>query len=229
MRVLTGRAGTIAADHAVTNSLLTAPVEPTVRVWQPYRHVAFGPRDAWTDGYDRACAIAEEQGYPVRERSVGGRAVAYTGTTICFALVDTVADERAGVTDRYDRLVDQLLVALDALGVDAARGEPAGAFCPGSHSLSASGKLVGLAQRVRRQAALTAGILVPRDRDALVAVLEPLYAALSIPFDPDAVGSVRRAGSDADPATIRQAVEDALVAGHQPDPAAVERVHVSAV
>jgi len=227
MRVLYGRASSLAADHAVTDSLLSESTEPAIRVWHPYRHVAFGPRDVRADGYEQACDAARALAYEIRERSVGGRAVAYTGTTVCFAHVDTVSDERAGLTDRYERIIDQLWLALDAVGVDADRGEPKGAFCPGSHSLSATGKLVGCAQRVRRNAALTAGVVVPCDRAALIDVLEPVYTHLDVPFDPDAVGSVRRAGSSASPEEVRTAVEEALVAGTAGNPSAIERERVS--
>jgi octanoyl-[GcvH]:protein N-octanoyltransferase len=228
MRVFRGRASSIERDRAITDSLLSDPEEPAIRVWQPHRHVAFGPRDVRTDGYSQAAAAARERGYETIERSVGGRAVAYTGRTICFLHVDTVDDTRKGLTDRYDRIVDQLWLALDAVGIDADRGEPDAAFCPGSHSLSATGKLVGVAQRVRRNAALTAGIVIPRDRAELIDVLEPVYTHLQIPFDPDAVGSVRHAGSSASPEDVRQAVEEALVAGVSADPSAIRREPVSA-
>ncbi len=229
MRVLHGRASSIAADHAITDALLSKPTEPAIRVWQPHRHVAFGPRDVRADGYAQACDAARDGGYEIHERSVGGRAVAYTGTTVCFAHVDTVVDERTGLTDRYDRVVDRLWLALAAVGVDADRGEPDAAFCPGSHSLSARGKLVGVAQRIRRNAALTAGIVVPCDRDDLIEVLGPVYAHLDLPFDPNAVGSVRRAGSSAAPGEVRQAVEAALIAKDSAPPSDVNRVHVSEV
>ncbi|ELY98389.1 lipoyl protein ligase domain-containing protein [Natrialba aegyptia] len=226
MRVLRGRASTIERDHAVTQSLLSEPIETAVRVWRPLRHVAFGPRDVREDRYERACETARKLGYGTYERSVGGRAVAYTGTTICFAHIDTVADQRAGLTGRYERILDRLRIALDAVDVAAERGEPEAAFCPGTHSLSAGGKLVGIAQRVRQNAALTAGIVVPRDRDELIAVLEPIYAELDIPFDPDAMGSIRQAGSEASPERVRQAIEDALVTGSERDATQIQRERV---
>jgi len=228
MRVLSGRADTVAADHALTRSLLDAPVQPTVRVWRPARHVAFGPRDVRAAGYERAREVAWQRGYAVHERSTGGRAVAYTGTTICFAHVDTVADERVGLTDRYDRVTECLSTALTRVGVDIEHGEPADAFCPGSYSLSAGGKLAGVAQRIRQNAALTAGIVIPRDRDELASILNPVYQALDIPFDPDTVGSVRRAGSDATPETLREAITDALVAGFHSGQSSVQHETVTA-
>jgi len=228
MRVLRGRASSSAADRAVTTSLLSEPIEPAVRVWFPHRHLAFGPRDVRADGYDDACAVAEDQGFEVYERDVGGRAVAYTGTTICFAHVDRLEDERTGLTERYDQVLGRIKDALATVGVDAEVGEPEAAFCPGTHSLSCRGKLVGLAQRARRNVALTAGLVVPRDRQELIEVLGPVYAALDIPFDPAAVGSVRRAGGTDDPEAVRQAVEDALVTGADADSTAVEYEDVEA-
>lgn len=228
MRVLRGRASSIERDRAITDSLLSDPRDSAIRVWHPHRHVAFGPRDVRAEGYPRAAEAAKDLHYEPVERSVGGRAVAYTGTTVSFVHVDTVRNKRAGLTDRYDRIADQLRLALDAVGIDADRGEPDAAFCPGSHSLSAEGKIVGLAQRVRRNAALTAGIVIPCDREELVDILEPVYAHLQIPFDPDAVGSVRHAGSSASPGDVRSAVEEALVSGNSTTPSEIRREHVSA-
>jgi len=94
--------------------------------------------------------------------------------------------------------------ALATAGVEASEGEPPDSFCPGAHSLQADGKVVGLAQRVRQDVALTAGVVIVRDRDAITAVLDPVYEALGVPFAPDSVGSVARAGGDA------AAVVDAL-------------------
>lgn len=220
MRVLRGRAGTVEADRDVTRSLLEdardeAGGVTTVRVWRPHRQVAFGRRDAASDGYERARNLATEHGFPPHERGVGGRAVAYTGDTVAFARVEPIADPRTGIGERYRRVTTDLHVALGRLGVHARTGEPNGAFCPGSHSLQASGKVVGIAQRVRRGAALTAGIVVTRDHEALAGVLERVYEALGVQFVPDAVGSIARAGANGDPETVVRTVESALVGNEE--------------
>lgn len=214
MRVLRGRAPTIDADRAAVAGMLdrvAATGEPAVRVWRPHRQVAFGRRDVRAAGYERAAAAARERGFPPAERSVGGHAVAYAGTTVAFARVTPLADVREGLDARYEAAVADVRAALSALGVDAEWGEPPDSFCPGGHSLQRDGKLAGVAQRVRTGAALTAGVVVPRDHDALAAVLEPVYAALDVPFDPSSVGSVERAGGDGDPDAVVAALEDALV------------------
>lgn len=232
MHVFRGRAGTIEADRDVSRRLLSVAGdgEPAVRAWLPHRQVAFGRRDARREGYDAAREAAREHGFPPVERSVGGRAVAYDGeTTVAFARAEPIDDFREGTDERYDRLTAALERALDGFGLEIDRGEPDDAFCPGAHSLSAIDaqgrrrKLVGIAQRVQREAALVAGILLVANRDELARALADVYEALAVPLEPSTVGSVRAAGGPGDPDRIRNAVEAVLV-GDDHGPIAVEDV-----
>lgn len=214
MRIVEGRADDIDADRARTRRLFERTEEtgePAVRAWTPHRQVAFGRRDAREDGYEDAKHAAADHDFPAVERQVGGRAVAYTGTTVAFARAEPVTD---GITGRYDRATADLQVAFKRLGVDARPGEPPDSFCPGSHSLQAGGKIAGLAQRVTGDAALIAGIVLTRDADEIAAVLDPVYTALDVPFDTKSVGSVERAGGESDPETVARAIEGALVEGY---------------
>lgn len=212
MHVFRGRGPTPAADHSLSADLFEVAAErglPAVRVWYPPRQVAFGRRDRNAPGYERARAVASRRGYPPTERRVGGHAVAFTGNTLAFAFVRPTENLRTGIGERYESALDDLAVALEACGVAPDRGEPPDSFCPGSHSLSADGKLAGLAQRVRADVASVAGVVIASDEDALAAVLDPVYDALEVSFDPNSVGSV--AGAGGDPTALRAAVEDALV------------------
>lgn len=214
MRVVRGSYDDPEVDRAATHRLVErvrTSGDPTLRVWTPPRQVAFGLRDAGEDGYERAREAAKRRGYPPVERDAGGRAVAYTGSTVAFALAKSVADERRGIGSRYDDVTDALRAALAALGVDASAGEPSASFCPGSHSLQAAGKIAGLAQRVRSDVALVGGVIVTRDHDAIAAVLQPVYDALGLSFDPDSVGSVERAGGDGRPDAVVEAIVEWLV------------------
>lgn len=240
MRVFRGRGPTIEADRAASARLLEVATggERAVRVWTPHRQLAFGRRDRRRDGYDRARAAAREAGFPPVERDVGGRAVAYDGeTTVAFARAEPIEDFRRGTDERYERLTDDLERALAGLpGLDRerlVRDEPADAFCPGSHSLStassggadstALAKVAGIAQRIRQDAAIAAGILHVDGRESLAAVLESVYGALGVPFDPDSVGSIAAAGGPTDPDVVRGALEAALVGDADPsvEPVAV--------
>jgi octanoyl-[GcvH]:protein N-octanoyltransferase len=215
MRVMRGRAGTLAADRERSRELVASvreAGEPGLRVWRPPPHVSFGRRDAAADGYAEARRLAEGRGYPTLERSVGGRPVAFTGETVAVVYAVPRDDTTLAVAERYDRVVDALQTGFETLDVTVEHGEPECAFCPGTHSLTVpegplSGKVAGVAQRVRQDVALVAGIALTAGRDPFLDVLEPVYDALAIPLDPDAVGSLSTAGS---PGTIADAVADAL-------------------
>lgn len=185
--------------------------DPGVRVWYPPRHVAFGRRDRAADGYERARQAAADHGYPPTERVTGGRAVAFTGDVLAVLRAEPADPADPAIDERYERLLTDVESALEQLGVDADRGEPPKAFCPGTRSLRADGKIAGLAQRVRAEAAVAAGAVVVRDAAAVAGVLEPVYDALGVPFEPSSVGSLAAAGADADGEEVRRTVEDVLV------------------
>ncbi|ELZ53446.1 MULTISPECIES: lipoate--protein ligase family protein [Halorubrum] len=232
MRVYRGEFATPAADRAPTAEMLASAAEgvPAVRVTAPPRQVAFGRRDARESGFDRAKRAARDAGFPVVERDVGGRAVAYTGSTLSFGVAVPTGEGRGSIDARYETATETLRDALRDLGADVVRGEPPESFCPGDHSLRVAGgrdpagsdaeaecggKVAGLAQRVRADAALVAGVLVvsAADPEAIAGVTEPVYEALGVPFDPGSVGSVADAGGPDDPDRVARAVEDAFVDG----------------
>ncbi|MXR40171.1 lipoate--protein ligase family protein [Halobaculum sp. WSA2] len=190
---------------------------PSLRVWTPGRSLAFGRRDARADGYDRATAAAREHGFPPVERSVGGRAVAYAESTLAFAHAIPLDDARAGLNDRYGDAVATLVAALRDAGADVERGEPPASYCPGDYSVRVvgGGKVAGIAQRVRQNAALVSGCVTVAERGPIRAVLAPVYDALDVPFDPESVGSVAQAGGPADPEAVRDAIEAEFVADRE--------------
>ncbi len=219
MRVLRGHTGDPASDRERTAALLAAAADgtPGLRVWTPPKQIAFGRRDAREAGYERAKRLASDRGFRPIERDVGGRAVAYAGRTLAFAHAIPLDVGRGSITDRYDSATGTVLEALRELDADVAAGEPPASFCPGDHSVRVAegGKLCGIAQRVRSNAALVAGCLIvaPTDADAVANVCEPVYDALGVPFDPDTVGSVADAGGPSDPEAVAGALEDAFVDG----------------
>jgi octanoyl-[GcvH]:protein N-octanoyltransferase len=234
MRVIRGRADSPDADREATRDLLDTVAEsgtPIVRAWTPHRQLAFGRRDTNEQEYDDARAAAAERGFPPVERSVGGRAVAYTGSTVAFAALEPTDESRTGLTERYEEAVDTVVTALGSLGVDAERGEPPDSFCPGDYSVQAPyssgdgqrrpGKLAGIAQRVTAGAAMVSGVVTVADRPEIRAVLDPVYDALGVSFDPESVGSVAAAGGPSDPGRVARALETAVVDGR---PTTVERL-----
>jgi lipoate-protein ligase A len=225
MRVLRGRAATREEDREVVTRLLERAAEqgePAVRVWRPYRQLAFGRRDARADDFDVAKKVADACEFPPVERSVGGRAVAYSGNTVAFAKVVPLEDMRVGMDERYEQAAQAVQRGLWRLGVPAVRGEPEASFCPGDYSLQRDGKLAGVAQRVRKGAALVSGVVAVRDHEEIAGVLDPVYAALDVPFDPGSVGSVAKAGGDGDPETVARTIEELLVGDEETEIVDVE-------
>jgi len=217
MDVRRGREATLEADREATEAVVDhAASERTqiARVWQPHRQVAFGRRDVRSEGYKLAREAAEQRGFPSTSREVGGRAVAFTGQTIAFVHAIPVEDGRETIEERYDDATALLQRALSDLGVDTRSGEPPNSFCPGSHSLQAEGKLTGLAQRVRVNVAVVAGVVLTSDHDVVADVLEPVYDSLGVAFDPTSVGSVAAAGGPDDPVAVADAIAETLKGKH---------------
>ncbi|WP_435180864.1 lipoate--protein ligase family protein [Halorussus sp. AFM4] len=220
MRVLRGRAASRAADRDVVAGMLERAAddgEAAVRAWRPHRQLAFGRRDSRADDFDVAKKVAAACDFPPVERSVGGRAVAYTGNTVAFAKVVPLDDMRVGMDERYESVTRAVQRALWRLGVPASRGEPEASFCPGDYSLRHGGKLVGVAQRVRKNAALVSGVVVVRDHEEIADVLDPVYTALELPFDPASVGSLAAAGGETDPEAVARGIEALLVGDADPE------------
>ena len=226
MRVFRGEFATPTADREPTTDLLASAAAgvPAARVTAPPKQVAFGRRDAREPGFDRAKRAARDAGFPPVERDVGGRAVAYTGSTLSFGVAVPTGNGRGSIDSRYETATATLRDALRGLGADVVRGEPPDAFCPGDHSLQVAdggesaavgGKVAGLAQRVRADAALVAGVLVVSAADSgpIARVTESVYDALGVPFDPESIGSVADAGGPDDPDAVARAVEAAFVDG----------------
>ncbi|WP_144906297.1 lipoate--protein ligase family protein [Halobellus captivus] len=227
VRTVRGRAPSIEADRAVVENLTDAVAQtdvPAVRVWKPHKQVAFGRRDTRADGYDRARERAEARGYPTVERSVGGRAVAYTGTTVAFAAVVPTPTPRRGTGERYEAATTGVVRALRSLGVPARRGEPDASFCPGEHSVQARGKISGIAQRIQRETVRVSGIVVVDGHDELAAVLDAVYDALDVPFDLDSVGSIARGGGPADSDAVVDALFDSFCDDCRRDPISADSV-----
>lgn len=175
---------------------------PTITITPSTRHVGVTRRDTHREGFGEAVRAAREEGYPVLVRGAGGGATAAHTGTFGFSVIRPSPDDQQGTGDRYDEAAALVLSAFERLGVSAEVGEVRDEFCPGDHSIRAGSfedgmKLVGIAQRLTRRATSVGGIVLVSGEGELARVLRRVYAAMSLSFRPETVGSVRRTGNGA--------------------------------
>ena len=187
----------------------------TLRIAHPGTTVAFAKRDAVAPGYEAAVRAAREHGFEATLRLAGGRAAIFHDGTMEIGHAVPDDEPRAGIHARFEQTAERLARALARLGVDARVGEVAGEYCPGRYSVNARGvsKLAGIGQRVVGGGSHTGVVLVVEGEDRVNEVLEPVYAALGLDWEPAATGSVR---SEA-PSATWDVIRDALVSEYARD------------
>jgi lipoate-protein ligase A len=181
-----------AVSHALLRQAGRGEIGETLRVSVPARMVAFGKQDVASTGYQQAAVEARRRGYAAVERLAGGRAAVFHPGTISFAWTIPEQEARANITTRFKEISDIVSSALEKLGVEAHIGEIPGEYCPGAYSVNArfQRKIMGVGQRVLKDAAHVGGVIVVNDSAAVRNVLIPVYDALGVPWEPATAGSI---------------------------------------
>lgn len=197
MDLLEGSAGTdpaldVALPHALLGLVADGRRGPVLRSYRPQPTVAFGRRDTFLPGFDRAVAAALKRAFTPVVRGAGGRAAAYDGGCVVFDEVMPAEDSMTGIQVRFAIEAELQARALRRLGVDARVGNVPGEYCPGEFSVNARGKtkLIGAAQRVVRGGWLLSTVVVVASGPRVKAVLEDVYAELGLEWDPATTGAV---------------------------------------
>jgi len=192
---LTRSAGTdptldVALPHALLDLVAGKRRRPVLRCYRPVATVAFGRRDRFLPGFEEAATAASRHGYTPVVRGAGGRAAAYDED--CLIFDEIMPTDGSEIRERFAADAQRQARALQGLGVDARVGEVAGEYCPGEFSVNARGrvKLIGAAERIIRGGWLHSSVVVVAGAPRLRAVLEDVYGALGLDWDPASVGSV---------------------------------------
>jgi octanoyl-[GcvH]:protein N-octanoyltransferase len=205
----------IAISHALLTRVAAGELGATVRLYRPGPTLAFGRLDALRPGFRRAGAAARAHGLQPVVRLAGGHAAAYDADSLIYEEIAPQLDVTAGLHERFRDGAALLAGALDDLGVDARVGEIPGEYCAGAYTVSASGrlKLVGVAQRAVRGAALLTAFVLVGGGDRIRAALIDVYDELELHWDPQTAGAL----DDVLPGASIAAVEEALLAagGHE--------------
>ena len=192
-------------QRVVFEQVATGARPATISITPSTRHVGVTRRDTLRPGFPEAVRVSREEGYPVLVRSSGGGATVAARGTFGFSVIrpSENGEARRDVRERYDEAAALVLGAFARLGLrGAVVGEVRDEFCPGDHSIRVGGwesgtKVVGIAQRVTRRATSVGGIVLVEGERELARILGRVYDALMLPFRPEGVGSLRRAGSAA--------------------------------
>jgi octanoyl-[GcvH]:protein N-octanoyltransferase len=161
-------------------------------VLRPGPTLAFGRLDALLPGFAGASAAARRLGYTPVVRSAGGHAAVYDEQSLVVEHVTAEADVTAGLQARFEAQSALLRDALAGLGADARIGELAGEYCAGAHSINLGGriKVVGIAQRAIRHAALTTAVVVVGGGARLRGAVAEVYELLGLDIDPATAGAL---------------------------------------
>jgi octanoyl-[GcvH]:protein N-octanoyltransferase len=208
-----GGPGTAAGELDFSRELLRAVAAgerpPALRLYRPPATVAFGKLDAIRSGYEHARAAARAHGFEPVLRAPGGHAAAYHEQSLGVDLVFAAADPIPHVHEWFREAGERLAGALASLGVDARVGAVPGEYCPGAYSVNARGaaKLAGIGQRMIRGGAHVGGVVIASGGRDIARVLEPVYRALELDWDPATSGSVsEELGREVDPGEIEEAL-----------------------
>ena len=206
----------MAVSRALMRRVARGELPETLRIARPAAVVAFAKRDAVAEGYREA-----RGGRASRPASApccawpAGRAAVFHEDTLEVAHAAPDPDPRAGHPG-----------ALRDRGRARAPGPRAGwAWTPGwarwrastapgagASTPAARRKLAGIGQRVVAGGSHTGTVLVVDGAARVRAVLEPVYAALGLDWDPATVGAV----GDELPGASWEQVRDALLAEYAP-------------
>jgi octanoyl-[GcvH]:protein N-octanoyltransferase len=181
-----------AVSNAILQRVAAGELPETARLGKPGRIVTFGRQDAVSDGYPAALEAVYAAGYEAVERIAGGRAAAYNGTALNLSRAHRDPNPAGATRARFEEMAELVRAALAVLGIDARVGEIPGEYCPGAFSVNAGGraKLAGIGQRMIKGGAHVGCVIVVGGSQELREVLEPVYAALEIEWDPATTGSV---------------------------------------
>lgn len=196
-------------SRTILRRVAAGELPPTIRIHRPGNEVAFGRQDVSSPGYAAAAEAARAAGFAAVERLAGGRAALFHTRTIAIARAYADPQPPKRTYARFEEMAGLIAAALEGLGVDTRVGEVPGEYCPGAYSVNARGatKLAGIGQRMIRGGAHMGGVVVGSGAQEVVRVLEPVYEALELAFDPATSGSVSdELGREVDPGELEEAV-----------------------
>ena len=198
-----------AISRTILRQVAAGELPPTIRIHRPGNEVAFGRQDLANPNFEAAADAARRAGFAAVERLAGGRAAVFHSGTIAIARAYADPQPPKRTYARFEEMAGMIAEALRGMGVDARVGEVPGEYCPGAYSVNARNtvKLSGIGQRMIRGGAHLGGVVVASGGREVARVLEPVYRALELEWDPATSGDVsEELGREVDPGEIEEAL-----------------------
>jgi octanoyl-[GcvH]:protein N-octanoyltransferase len=183
--------------------------EPGIlRFRRPRPTAAFSPQDTTHARYAHAKALASASGFEPIERGTGGRLTMFDENALAITLISPHADPHQQTIKRFELFSGAISEALKKFGIDARIGELPNEYCPGRFSINAEGrvKLVGVAQRMKRNCIQMGAIIAVAPSAKACAAIAAAYHAMDMPFDAATYGAV----TDFVPGLSHDALQSAL-------------------
>jgi octanoyl-[GcvH]:protein N-octanoyltransferase len=199
-----------AVSEAILARVAAGELPATLRVHRPGPELALSKQDRAAPGFERAIEAGRAAGFEPVLRLAGGRAAAFSEGTLALSRATPERVPSRTTRERFEEVSSGLAAALVGLGVEARVGEVPGEYCPGAWSVNARGvsKLVGVGQRLVSGGAHVGVVVVVSGSERLRGLLEPVYEALELDWDPRTVGSIE----DEVGAITLAKVEEAIIA-----------------
>jgi octanoyl-[GcvH]:protein N-octanoyltransferase len=181
-----------AVSEAILRRVAAGELPATMRIHRPGPELALSKQDRVSAGFQRAVAAGVQSGFAPVLRLAGGRAAAFHEGTLAIAWATPERYPPRTTRERFVEASGAIEAALRSLGVDARVGEVPGEYCPGAWSVNARGatKLVGIGQRLISGGAHVGVVVVVSGSERIRSLLETVYEALELDWDPATVGSV---------------------------------------
>lgn len=199
----------LAQARVLLDSVRNGARPGVLRLYRPAPTAAFGSRDRFLPGFDRAVEVAREHGFTPVLRSLGGRIAVYHPDSIVIDHVEPAGNLFSGSQRRFREFGAWYVDILRGIGADARLGEIPGEYCPGEYSVNVAGRIkaIGTAQRVSNNGWLFSSSVIVADPDPIRAVLTEIQAALGVDWDPTTGGAI----SEIHPGITVGDVEDAFL------------------
>lgn len=200
----------VAVSHAVLSAVAAGELEPVFRLHNTRPTLAFGAADRRQAGYPSAVRAARAHRYAPLQRLAGGRAAVFHEDTLAFSIALPDSNPAEGIKERFSMIADAMAEAFQRLGFDARVGELPGEYCPGEWSVNVGGriKVMGVGQRLVKNAAHIGGVVVVDGGDRVRDILVPVYRHLRIDWDPRTAGAL----ADLSPGLTTEKVADWILA-----------------